>query len=216
MFQDGFFLARGLLSAALSTCAYLPYMRSMVLGVARPLRSTWLIWTVLSAISAATNIAEGASGSLLFVCVQAGFTALVFVMALRYGMGRFVQHADGRFLLLAAFGLALWWFTESAVWALAISISISAVGGIATIIKTYHAPDTEPASCWIVSSAAAFFGLLSVGSLDPILMAYPAYLLVLYLSILSAKLLGASARTTIDEVVFRPVPLLLMRAQRVC
>ena len=215
MSQEEFFLACGLLSAVLSTCAYLPYLYSMVLGTARPLRSTWLIWAVLSAISAATNIAEGASGSLLSVCVQAGFTTLIFFISLRFGMGRFIQRRDRQVLLLAVFGLGLWWLTDNAALALAISIGISAVGGFATIVKTYHAPHTEPAHCWIVSSAAAFMGLLSVGTLDPVLMAYPAYLLALYLGILIAKFLGAAKGAQPIEVEFIPVPLLLAPRQRV-
>lgn len=215
MTQEYFFLACGLLSAALSTCAYLPYMRDMVNGAARPLRSTWLIWSILASISASANIAEGASGSLLFVCVQAGFTVLIFLMSLRYGMGSFIEHADARVLLLATLGLLLWWGTDNALWALFISITVSALGGLATIMKTYRAPDTEPASCWIVSSAAALAGLISVGPLNPVLLTYPAYLLVLYLSILCAKYLGAQAHVQTHVPVVRPIPLLLARAQRV-
>lgn len=219
MTQDGFFLACGLASAALSTCAFLPYMRDMVLGAARPLRSTWLIWAVLSAISAATNWAEGASGSLAFVLVQAGFTGVIFLLSLRHGMGGFLSRGDLKVLSIAATGLVLWWITDTAAWALAISIAISAVGGAAMILKTYRAPQTEPYSCWLISCAAAFVGILSVGAFDPVLLAYPLYLFVLYSSILAAKALGAArlARLRDHQSVapLRPVPLLLAPRQRV-
>ena len=215
MTQDAFFLACGMLSAALSTCAFLPYLRDMVRGAARPLRSTWLIWTVISAISAASNISAGADNSLLFVCVQAGFTALIFLMSLRYGMGSFVHRPDAKILGAAAIGLALWWLTESATWALAIAILVSALGGGATIVKTYHAPQSEPYSCWIISSVAAFLAILSVGSLNPVLLAYPVYLFVLYTGIIISKRVGTQAHTQKAQVQMRPIPLLLAPRQRV-
>lgn len=183
-------LAAGLVAACLTTFAFLPYLKSMVSGQTRPLRSTWLIWAVLSALSATANWAEGASISMLFVGVQAGFTTLIFVMSLRYGMGGFLKKADLYILLVAAIGLSLWWFSSSPIWTLGLSLSISALGGAATLSKTYKAPETESTVCWALSAVAAGFGMVSVGRFDAILLAYPTYLLVLYAGILIAIWLG--------------------------
>lgn len=215
MTQESFFLACGLASAALSTCAYLPYMRDMIRGAARPLRSTWLIWTILSAISAAGNLSAGAGNSALFVCLQAGFTALIFLMSIRYGMGTFLQRSDLKILGAAAFGLCLWWITDSAVWALMIALGVSALGGFATILKTYRQPESEPVSCWAISSLAALLAIVSVGGLTPVLLAYPVYLFVLYSGILAAKALGVQAQSKKAQPQPRPVPLLLSPKQRI-
>ncbi|MDA7423131.1 hypothetical protein [Thalassococcus lentus] len=162
----------------------------MLLGRTKPLRSAWLIWSVLASLSAASNLAEGAGDSAWFVCVQAGATLLVFVLSFRFGTGSFVRSYDGAVLALALVGLGLWWLTHTAIYALAISIAVSALGGWVTISKAYKAPETETASCWILSVIASAMAIVSVGSLDPVLLAYPAYLLVLYLGILTAIFLG--------------------------
>lgn len=209
-------LGAGLVAAGLSTLAYVPYMRSMICGSTRPLRSTWLIWAVLSTLSAVTNWAEGATLSMLFIGVQAGFTSLIFLMSLKFGMGGFLRRSDLWILGAAAVGIGLWWATSSPLWALIISLAVSALGGLATLAKTYHAPETESVTCWTLSSLASFAGILSVGTLDPVLLAYPVYLFMLYTSILGAIWLGRQkSLSPVPSAGVRPVPLLLCPKQRV-
>ena len=212
----------GLVAACLSILAYLPYMHGMLRGTIRPLRATWLIWAVLSALSASANWAEGATVSMAFVGLQAGFTSLIFLFSLKYGMGSLVRPPDLWIVAIAGCGIALWWVTSSALWALGLSLSVSALGGVATLLKTYKAPATESVTCWAIALGAAGFGALSVGKLDAALLAYPAYLCVLYAGILTAIWLGrrrsknhSQGRTEGrgDDVVC--VPLLLNPKQRI-
>ena len=192
----------GLCAAALGSAAFLPYIRDTIWHHTRPLRATWLIWSVLSSISFVTNLSEGATTSLAFLASQTGFTLLIFVLSLRYGLGGFLEKGDGQILLLATFGLLLWALTDSAIYALMMSIMVSALGGMATISKVYHYPDSESTTCWAMSIVAAILGILSVGSLDPVLLAYPVYLLVLYGSILAAILLAKARKRHVQRTVF--------------
>jgi hypothetical protein len=192
MYGSDTFVLVGIVSAVLGSIAFLPYIYDTLFGETRPLRSTWLIWAVLSAISCATNIAKGADSSLWYIGTQTGFTTVIFLMSIRKGMGSYFTWKDGQILFYAATGLVLWIVTENAVYALAISITISAIGGLATMLKTYKHPETESASCWMLSAVAAFGGAVSVGGWNPVLLAYPAYLFVLYSGILFVIFLGRS------------------------
>ena len=40
----------GVLAGVLSTCAFIPYIRDTLAGRTHPLRSSWLIWSVLVTI----------------------------------------------------------------------------------------------------------------------------------------------------------------------
>ncbi len=202
----------GVTSAVLGSCAFLLYINDMLRSGARPLRSTWLIWSVLSCMAFFSNVNEGATDSLLFLGVQTGFTTLIFLLSLTFGMGSLFRRGDAHVLALAAMGIALWWMTDNALFALAISIAVSALGGAVTLIKTYFAPGTESTRCWMLSALSSAFGLLAVGGWDPVLMAYPAYLLTLYGGIVLAIVLGQ--RRLAREEQEDSVPLLLCPNQR--
>lgn len=169
----------GLISAALSTLAFLPYIRDTLARKTHPQRASWLVWSVLGSISFMSQIYEGAVQSLLFASAQVGGTILVFVLSLWLGVGGLLNRRDASVLAIAAVGLGLWFFTENAVYALGISIGISLLGGTLTVRKAYLAPWTETLSTWSFSFIAAAFALLAVGQFDPVLAAYPAYLFVL-------------------------------------
>ncbi|MFK7875102.1 MAG: hypothetical protein AB8B71_04895 [Paracoccaceae bacterium] len=181
----------GAISAALGTCAYLPYIRDTLQGRTQPQRASWLIWSVLCVIAFFVQLHEGATHSLWFAGAMVSGTLSVFLLSLRYGTGGLLCRRDCTVLALAAGGLAAWYITETAAFALMITISISFLGGVITVAKAYKTPHTETFSKWFTSLGASVFALLSVQTYDPLLLAYPMYLLVLNSSIVTALALGA-------------------------
>ena len=141
----------GIVAGVLSVFAYLPYIIETLKGQTQPQRSTWFIWSVLSSMSFFAQVMEGATDSLWFSGVQASGTILVSILSIRYGTGSFLNRADSFILMGAAAGLCLWYFTDNAVYALAISIGISALGSLLTIAKAYRDPDSESILSWLVS-----------------------------------------------------------------
>ncbi|MEX3016881.1 hypothetical protein [Gymnodinialimonas hymeniacidonis] len=180
----------GLVSAALSTVGYLPYLRDIVMGRTQPQRACWLIWSILGSIAVASQISEGAMASLGFAMVQVGGTILVFAMSIVCGVGRFTRPRDWFVLALAAVGLLLWALTSNAAYALGITITISLLGGSLTVVKAYQEPQSETLSTWITFWIASALAALAVGAWDAVLLAYPLYLLTLYTAILGAIALG--------------------------
>ncbi|MGJ8605428.1 MAG: hypothetical protein ACSHXH_14990 [Marivita sp.] len=97
---------------------------------------------------------------------------------------------DAMILGVAAIGLALWYMTETAMYALMVSITISLMGGMLTIQKTYWFPNSETMITWHMSFVAACFAVLAVGAVNWVLLAYPIYLLILNGAIIGAWTLG--------------------------
>lgn len=198
----------GAAAALLSIIAYLPYMLHTLRGHTRPHRACWLIWSVLATISLLSQMYEGATTSLAFSAAQAGCTTLVFLLSVVRGQGTFMSRNDASVLAVAAVGIALWYVTETAAYALFIAIAISLIGGLLTVQKTYWFPDTETISTWGLSFFASCCALLAVGSLDPFLLVYPLYLFVLNGAIIGAWVFGRlpRARQKQDQMgVFRSV-----------
>ena len=180
----------GLMSAVLSTFAYLPYIRDTLLRRTQPQRASWLIWSMLSVIAFWSQMYEGATDSLWFAGVQSGGTVIVFVLSIWLGVGGFLNRRDCAVLLLAAGGLVAWYFTETAVYALAITVSISLLGGMVTVAKAYWNPESETLSTWTWCFVASIFAILAVGKVDWVILAYPLYLFTLNGAIVVATLLG--------------------------
>lgn len=177
-------------SAVLSCMAYFPYIKDTLTGTTKPQRASWLIWSVLSTIAFASQLAEGAVQSLVFAGIQCSGTVVIFALSIRKGAGHLMTGRDGWIILAATCGLGLWYLTDSAAYALATSISISLLGGTATIAKAYRDPDSETLSCWVLGLAASVLAAVSVGMIDWVLLAYPFYLITLKGSIVTAVILG--------------------------
>ncbi|MEM8656411.1 MAG: hypothetical protein AAGF36_16895 [Pseudomonadota bacterium] len=180
----------GIASAVLSIYAFVPYARDILRGHTRPQRACWLIWSVLGSIALITQIAQGATESLWFAAIQVTWTVAIFGLAVWRGTGPLLTPGDEYILAAAGMGLAIWAFTRDPAYALLITISISMLGGIATMRKAFRAPATETMATWVVSWIAAACAVAAVGALDWVLLAYPLYLLSLYTGIVVAMVMG--------------------------
>ena len=187
---DRYLLYLGIAAGVLSTYAYIPYISDTIQRRTQPQRASWLIWSVLGSIAFASQVYEGATASLWFAGVQITGTITVFVLSIWVGKGCFLSKADKLILLTASLGLVLWYFTETAAYTLGITISISLLGGLATVAKAYKDPDSETLSTWVVSLIASACAVLSVGKMDLIILAYPLYLFTLYFAFVVAILAG--------------------------
>ncbi len=184
----------GVFSGMLSIFAYIPYIIDIIAGRTRPQRASWLIWSVLGSIAFFSQVHEGAAASIWFAGVQVSGTVIVLLLSIWRGVGHYLKTTDFLVLACAAFGLVLWQQTESAAYALVITISISLLGGSVTVIKSYRDPDSETMVTWVVSLFASICAICSVGQLDFVLLAYPLYLFTLYGTIVLAMALGRSTR----------------------
>ena len=196
----------GLMSAVLSTFAFLPYILDTLRGRTQPQRASWLIWSLLGSIAFVSQVFEGASHSLWFAGIQVSGTIVIFLLSIARGVGGFVQAKDRLVLLAAAAGLGIWYLTDTPAYALGISVTISMLGGLVTICKAFKSPDSETMTTWAVSFVAAICAILAVGQLDWVLLAYPVYLLILnggiVLAIVAGRLHGL--RRPVSQIT--PIP----------
>lgn len=198
----------GVLSFCLGLLAFAPYLRDTLAGRTKPQRSSWLIWAVVASIALASQVAEGASHSLWFTTANWLMAVAVFGVAIRHGSGGGFARRD-RVSLAAAFCiLLLWYLTETAALALALAILVNCLGAWLTIQKAYLAPHSETLTTWGLAAVAAGLGAVSVGRLDPVLIAYPLFLLALRGTVVAAILLGRARRNA-------AVPARLSGAERI-
>jgi hypothetical protein len=178
----------GYISGIFITISFIPFLISIFKGEAKPERASWFIWSVIGGISFFSLLAKGASSSLWLPGVQVIGDTIIFLLAIKYGMGGMAKR-DKWALGVAAISLILWYITREPAVALFLAILIDGSGGVLTIIKSYEHPTTEPLIAWVLTMLGGFFSIFSVGSWNWILLAFPLYtFLVNAMIVVSIKL----------------------------
>jgi hypothetical protein len=178
-------IAAGLLAAA----SYIPYAYDIVAKKVRPERASWIIWLVLALIAFTTQLAEGASASLWFTGLDSLGVIIILVLSAKYGTGG-LSRRDYAALVAAAIGLVLWYLTRHAAIALGITLIIDAIGTSLTVVKTFEDPSSETYPMWTIVTIAGLMATVSVGQLNPVLLAYPVYILLANFAVVVAIFLG--------------------------
>jgi hypothetical protein len=162
----------GVLSGILPIIGAYPYIRDVLRGKTKPHRMAEFIWLVLDAIAVASQLAKGATWSVLMPAVSTLELAVGFILSLKYGMGG-TSKKDIAALILAGLGLLLWHFTNEPLFALLIVVGIDLIGTSLVVIKTYHHPYTETFSTWFLNFIAGLLAAAAVGRWAFALLIYP-------------------------------------------
>ena len=178
----------GYLSGIAILLSFIPYIRDIFKHKTRPQRMSWLIWSILGSIAFFSQFAKGASYSLVMPATQTLGDLLIFMLAIKYGLGGLMKR-DIAALIGVSIALLLWYLTSEAIVALFIVIFIDGIGAVLTAIKSYENPTTETISAWVLTFIGGALACFAVGKLDFILLAFPIYIcLASFLILISIKL----------------------------
>jgi hypothetical protein len=162
----------GLLSGILPIIGAFPYIRDIFRHKTKPHRMAEFIFAVLDSIAFASQLAKGATWSVIMPGIGTLEMLTGFFLSLKYGMGG-TSKKDIAALMLAGFGLILWYFTKQPLTALFIVIGIDLIGTSLVVIKTYSHPHTETLSAWFLSLLAGLCAAAAVGHWSFDLQIYP-------------------------------------------
>jgi hypothetical protein len=183
----------GLLSGILPALAGYPYIRDVLARKTKPHRGSFAIWTALGAIAFFTQLAKGATWSLLLPTADTIVTASIFVLSVKFGVGD-LNRRDITGIVLAGIGLVLWYCTKQPLVALLIVIGIDAVGSVLTVLKAFEDPHSETFSSWLLASLGGLFAALAVGHMSFALLVYPVYIFLANGAVDVAIVLGKRRR----------------------
>ncbi|WP_147114098.1 hypothetical protein [Tateyamaria sp. syn59] len=180
----------GLASAALSIYAFWPYIRDILTNRTRPERASWLIWALLSAVSLLSQVYEGADQSLGFAAIQTAGTVIICALTFWKTTGLKFQTEDSQVLTATAVGIWLWAEMENAAYSLFVTITMSMMGGLLTMKKTFLDPQSETWATWAAFFVSALLAVVAVGRADWLLLAYPLYVMALSGGIMACMAAG--------------------------
>jgi hypothetical protein len=132
---------------------------------------------MLAIVALASQLADGATWSIVMVATQAMVTSLVFLLSIRHGEGG-LSTLDLAVIAIAAVGVLGWFVFSTPVIATACVVFADTLGVALMLPKTWREPSSETLSTYVLASAAGLLSALAVASLDASLLLYPLYFLV--------------------------------------
>ncbi|HUQ85580.1 MAG TPA: hypothetical protein VM077_04605 [Candidatus Limnocylindrales bacterium] len=169
-----------IISTALPVISPIIYSKAILRGDAKPHRTTRFVLLLINTLAAASLIAQHNNVAVWLAGVSLLQSIIVFVLSFKYGMGGWTK-TDVACLIIAIAGIILWQTTNNPVIALYFAIFADFTGMIPTIIKTYHKPNTEVWSFFLLDSVAGAFNLLALSAYAIKDFSYPLYIVIINL-----------------------------------
>ena len=166
-------------AAALLVAAYV-YVKSMLKGVVKPNRVSYLLWAIAPMISFAAAISDG-TGLAAVPVFMAGFCPLlIFVasFAVKGAHWKLVK-LDYSCGLLSALAVVFWAVTSDPDIAIVFAILSDALASVPTLVKGWQYPETESAWAYLVGIFAGFTSFLAITVWTFSQYAFPAYFVIM-------------------------------------
>jgi len=182
----------GSLAGATSVVEAAPYIRDVIWRTTRPHRGTWLIWSVLSILVLASQVADGATWSIVMVAADALLTSLIFVLSIRRGVGG-LSTSDNAVLAIAGVGVAAWAVSSTPIVATMFVVLADTLAVGLMLPKTWRDPASETFALYALASISGVLSAMAVGTLDASLLLFPVYF-ALANAFLAAVIVGRRSR----------------------
>jgi len=152
-------------------------IRAILLGKAKPHRTTFFIFVLINSLAFASLFAQHDTVAIYLAFFNAASLLIIFLLSLKYGMGGWAP-LDIVCLLIALVGITIWKFTSIPMIALYSAIFADIVSLIPTFKKIYFHPKTEVWEFWFIGFLSALLNLLAVKSWDFNSILFPLFLTI--------------------------------------
>lgn len=182
MLNENFIIAVVILNLIGGFTYLIPTLR----GAIKPNRVTWFIWALAPMIAFVAEIKQGV-GLQSLMTFMVGFVPLIIFLASFVNKNAYwkIGRLDIACGALALVGIGLWGITRVGNLAILFSILADGLGAVPTVVKSYHAPETESYLVYLLAAISAVITLLTITAWNFEHYAFPAYILLIDLILLS-------------------------------
>lgn len=167
-----------------------PYMFDIVKGKARPARAARAMFFAMLLLALAQQHTLGVGYALAVTVAEFISSALLLVLAIKYGVGGW-SRSDIICYLLLTVDLIVWLLTKNALLALHLTVLADMISFWPTVQKTWHEPKSETPLFFFGGFIAPLLSIAAGGNL-----AYSVILFPIYLSLVNLVELGLIYRRT--------------------
>ena len=146
----------------LTLIAFVPYIRAILRGSARPHVFSWVIWGATTVIVFFAQLeARGGVGAWP-TGVSGAIAAFIAILALTKHADSSITRTDWLFLVLAMASLPLWFLTDDPLWAVVVLTTVDLLGFGPTLRKAWHFPHEEHLLFFFLLLVRNTFALLAL------------------------------------------------------
>lgn len=135
-------LTIAIIAGVLAIIGNIPYLIEVIKGRVRPHAFTWLVWSIVSAVTFFGALSRGAGVGIIPTGAAEIFTIIIFIFSLKHGF-EYIKKIDVIFFIIALLGLIPWILTKDPTLSVIIVVAIDLTAFIPTIRKTWKHPETE-------------------------------------------------------------------------
>jgi hypothetical protein len=171
-------MSLGLVAGVIGLAGFVPYLVSAWRGAPRPDRATWVVWSVVSSVLAASYVSTGARQTMWVPLGYALGATAIAVLALAKGEGSWTR-IDLACLAAAGVSLTVWALSGNPMTALVMNLVVDLFGAVPTLRAVLRDPSSESSAAWSIFLLANTLNLLALPMLSIEHVLYPAYLFAL-------------------------------------
>lgn len=167
-------------AAVFSILGYIPFVIAILRkeNPVRPNRATWFIWALVSGIIFVSYYEAGARETAVVPFFYAIGSSAIALLSLKYGVGGWTPF-DRKCLYAAGASLVLWVAFGSPLIALLTNTAVDIIGGLPTVKKSYHNPDSEDRLTWMFFFLGAAMNVFAIREWTFIIAFYPVAIMAL-------------------------------------
>lgn len=174
----------GAITIILSLVGYIPYIRDVLRGQTKPHAFSWIIWTLVTFIIGAAQLAAGSGWGAVHNLVTGLIGLIILIYALR-NKDKDIKRVDVVLFILALLSIPLWLLTKNPTTAIVLITAIDIFAFLPTFRKTWNQPWSETLISYVLAGIKYGFALLAIGSYDFATLLYPIVLVVMNASLVT-------------------------------
>jgi hypothetical protein len=162
----------GYLSGVFAVFFYAGIVRSILRGISKPSRTTWIIWGINDLLIFCASYFVGARNTLWVPLVYTIGSLVCLVLSI-HNDPKPISLLDRCCLALSLLAWALWAATSSAFLALVLGVAVNTLGGVPTWHRVWDDQRSEHWAPWAFVLAAAAAQLIAVERFTFALVLFP-------------------------------------------
>ena len=177
----------GSIAIALSIIGYVHYLRDIFRGKTKPHAFSWIVWTLITFIVGAAQLAAGAGWGTVHN-LATGVICLVIVYAAIKNKDKDIKRIDILLFCAALMAIPLWVFARNPVYSIILITIIDILAFLPTFRKTWHNPGSETLSSYAIAGIKYGVSLVAIATYDVATLVYPIALIAMNIGIVSIML----------------------------
>lgn len=168
----------GSIAVLMTIWAHVPYLIETLRGANRPHVFTWVIWTLLTGIAFAAQMAEGAGPGAWATGICSALCVVITLAAFRSGE-KHATRIDWLMFLLGLAAIPVWMATDDPLWSVWIITVIDLSALYPTVRKSWRRPHEENSFMYGFNVPRHFMSIAALSSISVTTALYPCALLLM-------------------------------------